>query len=603
MADQTGRIAVTLTNTGTSTWGSGYGLAALVFPSSDTTGTGTPLTAGPAVPISGSVVPGGTTTVESVTPAENPGSYEICWDMVNAAGTYFSAEGGAQQCAAYTIQQYQPVINEQEPLPGTDVDSQTPSLSASAIVPGGFPANPTLSYAFEILNGPSSTATVLQSSTWVAGNGNSWSPPTALAWGGTYYWRATVSDLATLPSLSTPSILTWTTSISFVVGNAQAGVSATLGNAYQAADGNPIMTSDLGGSNYTGSGKTVDPKTGNVSQQVTDASVATTGPELSIVRTYNSLDPRTSQAFGAGWSSVLDMSLVPDGDGSGALILTLADGQQIRFAKNAAGGYAPPQNMYAVVTALTGGGFSVTDQTGTAYDFAQASGTSWLISSIVDNTGKAESFTYSSGTLATITSTTSGRALHLTWTTPTGATTPHVATVSTDPATAGQPATALTWTYGYNGDLLTSVCPPGTTTACTAYGYNTSASHAATSVRNADPTSYFRLNDPASATTAANQIPVDDLTTMDPPATEMNTTPGVPGPISGVTATGFNGTSSWIPLDGTWCTSNLASSCVELDGDTGRVRDQSRARRSASGSRPPPRPAILLGAGSGRALP
>ena len=70
-----------------------------------------------------------------------------------------------------------------------------------------------------------------------------------------------------------------------------------------------------------------------------------------------------------------------------------------------------------------------------------------------------------------------------------------MATVSTDPVTAGQPGTALTWTYGYNGDLLTSVCPPGTTTACTTYGYNTSGSHAATSVLNADPTSYYRLND------------------------------------------------------------------------------------------------------------
>ncbi len=597
MADQAGRIAVTMTNTGTSTWTTDYALVALVFPSSNTTGTGTPLTTGPAVPISGSVAPAGTATVESVTPPENPGSYTICFDLVNASGTYFSAEGGAEHCAAYTIQQFAPTINEQEPLPGTDVDTQTPSLTVSATVPGGFPANPTFSYAFEILNGPSSTATVLQSSGWVAGNASSWTPTTALAWGTTYYWRATVSDAATLPSLTVPSLITWTTSISFVVGNAQPGVSATLGNSYLASDGNPIMTSNLGGSNYEGSGKTVDPKTGNVSQAVTDAGVATTGPALSIVRTYNSLDPRTSQAFGAGWSSMLDMSLVPDSDGTGALILTMADGQQIRFAKNSAGGYAAPQNMYAVVTAVTGGGFTVTDQTGTAYTFTQASGTSWLLAKITDNTGKTLTLTYASGVLATITSTTSGRALHLTWATPAGAASPHVATVSTDPATAGQPGTALTWTYGYSGDLLTSVCPPGTATACTAYAYNTSASHAATSVRNADPTSYYRLNDPAGATAAANQIPVDDLTTMDPPATEMNTTPGVPGPIPGVTATGFNGTSSWIPFDGTWCTSNLASSCVELDGDSRFPMTTSLAisvwfkTTSASG--------ILLGAGTG----
>lgn len=572
MADQAGRIAVTVTNTGTTTWDGRYALGSLVFASSNTTGTGTPLATGSNVALSAAVAPGGTATVESVTPPENPGSYTICWDMVNASGTYFSAGGGTEFCAAYTVKQFSPVINEQEPLPGTDVDSQTPSLTASAVVPGGFPSDPTFSYAFEILNGPNlSTATVLQSSGWVADNSNSWTPTTALTWGSTYYWVATVSDLVPPPSLTVPSLITWTTPISFVVGDAQPAVLGAFGDAYHASDGNPIMTSDLGGSDYSGSGKTVDPQTGNVSQKAADANVATTGPALSVVRTYNSLDPRTSQAFGAGWSSTVDMSLVPDGDGSGALILTIADGQQVRFAKNASGGYAAPQDTYAVVTALTGGGFSVTDQTDTTYTFAQASGTSWLISQITDNTGKAEKFTYVAGVLTTITSTTSGRALHLTWATPTAARSPHVATVSTDPAVVGQ-GTEPTWTYGYTGDLLTSVCPPGTTTAYTAYGYDTGGSHAPTAVRNADPTSYYRLDDATTATAAANEIPVDDLTTLDPPATEMNTTRGVAGPVAGVSATGFNGTSSWIPLDGTWCpTANLASACIDGLDDTGRV--------------------------------
>jgi len=579
MADQSGRIAVTLTNTGTSTW-TGYALGAKVFPSGNTTGTGTPLTTGPNVAISDTVAPNGTTTVESVTPAENPGSYEICWDVVNASGAYFSSEGGNKYCAPYTIQQYPPQVNEQEPLPGTDVDTQYPELSASAVVPGGYPANPTFSFAFRVLNGPNpSTATVLQSSGWVSGSGNSWTPTTALTWGTTYYWQVTVSDAVPPPSL-TGSGITWTTPISFVVGNAQPTVTKRLGNPYQADDGNPIMTSDLGGTDYSGSGKTVDARTGNVSQQATDASVAVVGPPLSVVRTYNSLDPRTSQALGAGWSSTLDMSLIPDPDGSGALILTLADGRQVRFAKNAAGGYAPPQDLYAVVSALTGGGFAVTDQTGTTYQFGQASGSAWLISAIVDNTGKAETFGYSSGTLTTITSTTSGRALHLAWSTPSGAAYPHVATVSTDPATASQPGTALTWTYGYSGDLLTQVCPPGTTTACTSYGYNTSASHAPTSVMNADPTSYYRLDDAAGATVAANQVPVDDLTTVDPPATEFGTTRGVAGPVPGVTATSFNGTSSLIPLDGAWCANPAQlSSCLSI-ADTGRVLPSGTATQS-----------------------
>jgi RHS repeat-associated protein len=551
MADQSGRIAVTVTNTGTSTWDTGYALGTAVFPASDTNGSGTPLTTGPTVPIGGSVTPNGTTVVESVTPAENPGSYTICWDMTNDSGTYFSAEGGNEHCAPYTIQQYPAQVTEQEPLPGADADTQSPALTATATVPGGYPANPVFTFAFRLLNGPNpSTATVLQSSGWVSGNSDTWTPGTDLTWGTTYYWQVTVTDAATPPSLSSA---TWTTPISFTVGNAQPGVSGQFGPTYQADDGNPVMTSDLGGSDYSGSGKTVDPRTGNVSQQVTDANEATAGPALAITRTYNSLDPRTSQALGAGWSSELDMSLAPDSDGSGALILTLTDGQQVRFAKNAAGGYAPPESFYAVINTVTGGGFTVTDQIGTTWTFAQASGSSWLLSKIVDANGLAETLSYSSGSLTTITNTSSGRALHLTWSTPSGAAHPHVATVSTDPVTAAQQSTALTWTYGYNGDLLTSVCPPGTTTACTTYGYSNSGSHAPTAVMNTNPDAYYRLADSAGASAAANLEPVDELTTLDPPATEMNTTPGATGPISGVSATSFNGSSSWIPLDGMWC--------------------------------------------------
>jgi RHS repeat-associated protein len=568
MADQTGQVAVTLTNTGTATWSGGFGLGSRVYAASDTTGTGTPLTTGQDVVFGTTVAPGQSVAVESVTPVENPGSYTICWDMETSSDVYFSADGGSTYCAGYTIEQYAAQVNEQEPLPGTTVDTQTPQLSASATVPGGYPAKPEFWFAFEVVTPGTTSGTwlIVQSSGWVAGNDNTWTVPKPLSWGATYYWEVAVSDASSPPSLTSTS-LTWTTPVSFVVGDAQPAVWNRLGNIDQADDGNPVMTSDLGGGSYSGSGNAVDPQTANVTQQVTDASVATAGPVLSVVRTYNSLDPRTSQAFGAGWSSAEDMSLVPDPDGTGALILTLADGQQVRFAKNASGGYAPPQDMYAVVTPLSGGGFSVTDQTDTTYSFAQASGSSWLISGITDDEGQAETFSYASGELATITNTVSGRALHFTWATPSGAAYPHVATVSTDPVTAGQSATALTWTYGYSGDLLTSVCPPGTTTACTKYGYITDGSHAPTAVLNADPTAYYRLDDPAGAVAAANEVPVNDLTTVNPPATEMNTTLGVAGPVAGVTATGFNGSSSFIPVDDAWCTTaSQVSSCIPATG-------------------------------------
>ena len=570
MADQTGRVAVTLTNTGTATWSGGFGLVADVYASSDTTGTGTPLTTGQDVVFETAVAPGASVTVESVTPNEKPGSYEICWNAVTPSRvTFASADGGASYCAGYTVAQYAAQVDEQSPLPGTSEGTQTPQLSASATVPGGYPADPSFSFAFQVLvaGASSGTYTVQQSSGWVANNGSSWTVPTALTWGGTYYWQVAVSDAAAPPSLSSTSV-TWTTPISFVVGSAQAGVYSRLGPVVQADDGNPVMTSDLGNdTSDTASGKTVDPKTANVTQQVTDASVATAGPSLSVVRTYNSLDPRTSQAFGAGWSSAADMSLDPDPDGTGALVLTLADGQQARFAKSASGGYAPPQDLYAVVKALSGGGFSVTDQTGTSYDFAQASGSDWLISGISDDQGQTETFAYTSGELTSITNNVSGRALHFAWSTPGGASHAHVASVATDPVTVGNTSTALTWTYGYSGDLLTSVCPPGTTTACTKYSYITDGSHAATAVLNASPSAYYRLDDASGTTAAADEVPVDDLTTVNPPAEEMNTTLGATGPGDGATATGFNGSSSWIPVDDIWCTTaSQDSSCSSATG-------------------------------------
>jgi hypothetical protein len=57
-------------------------------------------------------------------------------------------------------------------------------------------------------------------------------------------------------------------------------------------------------------------------------------------------------------------------------------------------------------------------------------------------------------------------------------------------------------------------------------------------------------------------------------AGEFNTTLGVAGPVPGVTATSFNGTSSWIPLDGTWCTTPGLQSAESNQGGAGSEGDQ-----------------------------
>ena len=69
----------------------------------------------------------------------------------------------------------------------------------------------------------------------------------------------------------------------------------------------PPLASALGGS----SGQAYDPLSGNYTTSATDAAVASAGPPLQIVRTYNSMNPSVTGAFGAGWSSVVDTCCNP----------------------------------------------------------------------------------------------------------------------------------------------------------------------------------------------------------------------------------------------------------------------------------------------------
>src|SRR5439155_10348577 len=142
----------------------------------------------------------------------------------------------------------------------------------------------------------------------------------------------------------------------------------------------------------------------------------------------------------------------------------------------------------------------------TVYTFKQPTGVAgaYAITSLADAAGRTETFTYAGGRLSAA-SAASGRALHYTWSTPAGASAPHVATVATDPATAGDASTVSTWTYSYSGDQLTKVCPPTSATACTTYAY-TAASQHPTAVLDAGPRSYWRLGESSGETRAASSV-------------------------------------------------------------------------------------------------
>ncbi|WP_433366267.1 polymorphic toxin-type HINT domain-containing protein [Streptosporangium sp. CA-115845] len=244
------------------------------------------------------------------------------------------------------------------------------------------------------------------------------------------------------------------------------------------------------------------------------------GPPLSVVRSYNSMDPRRDGAFGAGWSTRFDMRIVPETiRGFEALLVTYPDGRTVRFADKGDGIFQPPPGTYATLATVTGGGWRLMDKSSTTYLF-DAQG---RLLRATDSRGRSQELTYGTdGKLSEVTAT-GGRSLSFTWTGD------HVTTVSTSPVN-GAP---LTWTYSYTGDRLTEVCAP--TTACTGFEYGAGSLYRS-SVQDADPFGYWRLGE-ASGNAA-------DLGWGAGPAYYSEATRGRPGALAGSTDTAVDLTSS-----------------------------------------------------------
>ena len=190
-----------------------------------------------------------------------------------------------------------------------------------------------------------------------------WTVPAGdLAWGQTYYWTVQAYD----GGLYSPSPQQY---------------------YFTTAVPQPLVTSQL---SQNPSGPGFNPQTGNWTTSATDAQVPTVGPALEITRDYNSSDPRYRGAFGAGWSSVLDMKVsAGENGGTGATatqVVTYPDGEEVGFGLNPDGStYSPPPGRYATLAPVTGGGFTLTDKNDTVYTFTQALSTGvYGITSITD---------------------------------------------------------------------------------------------------------------------------------------------------------------------------------------------------------------------------
>ncbi len=506
---QNGEIAIKVTNTGSVTWTptNGYELSYNAYNSKGAlVGSQHPV----FTPMPSTVAPGATVTVDAKVNELPVGSYALDFGMYASATTSspvsFQSQGIAPFAVGLYVPQPPPVVTNVYPPTGYISPTTTPQLSTTA-----FSTTKTaITYVFSL------TCQPLPGSTCPASSVNS--PKLTVP-----YWTTT--------PLSWDEPYTWT------VTATTNGASTTIGPISITPEvPQPAITSGLGGA----SGQPFDPQSGDFTTNATDAAVSGAGPPLEIDRSYNSVDPRASGAFGAGWSSVLDASVLPDNDGSGNMLVTLPDGQQMRFGYDGSPGvYSPPMGSPDTLVQNSSGAWTLADGSGNQYQFTSAG----QLSQITDATGLTQTFTSNAaGEITTITDQASGRALHLTWSTPSGAVYPHVASVTTGPPASGQ--SGLTWTYNYTGDDLTSVCSPSG--GCTAYSYTTGSSYRSAVLDDA-PRSYWQFGDASGSTSAADEVDANLGTTN---GTYSNVTLGVAGPLaaSGETAASFNGSSSSVAL-------------------------------------------------------
>ncbi|MFJ3975917.1 LamG-like jellyroll fold domain-containing protein [Streptomyces sp. NPDC090021] len=447
------------------------------------------------------VQPGGSATLDARIAPLSPGTYTIAWTMDEYGVSSFAAQGVPSAAVKVHAVNIPPHLTGANPPSGTVSDTLTPTLWAAAADQDLFPS--ALTYRFEVceVEGRETRRNCRQSE---LASAQSWTVPAEwLSWSKTYAWYAYAHDGQGTSARPGPSLLT--TQVP-----------------------QPVITSHLGGAD---SGRGFGERAGNYVTAATDASVSVVGPELAVVRTYNSQDPRTDNAFGAGWATRWDMRAKPEPDSS--VVITLADGSQVRFGRNSDGSFSAPSGSMGVLAAVDGGGWTLRDASGALYSFD----TTGLLTKIKDGYGREQQLTYTNGKVTKATDSLSGRSLSFAWSGN------HVSAVSTDSVSPGAPA--LSWTYSYTAGRLVKVCPPTSATACTTYAY-TPGSQYRSLVLDAAPIGYWRLNESEGETATSEAVSRTGLNAGRYRDVGFSAT----GALTATNnkASSFNGTNSYIEL-------------------------------------------------------
>ena len=496
LQNQDGKVKIAVTNKSASAWAPGdYYLAYRAYNAK----TGASVVQQRSANLTATVSRNQRVTLDATVKALPPGKYFLDFTMVKTGGPVFTDHQVPPGRVVLEVFDIAPVVQELYPPNGYQTSTLTPQLWARALDVDA-PPSVTMQFKFEVCERDAANKPVNCVNSGYQAK-TAWTVPAGtLKWSKAYDWRAYVKD-ATNEVISPYSTIF--TSVP-----------------------QPEITSRLAGGPYATKDQEFDPQTGNYSTAAVDASVTTVGPELRVVRTYNSLDPRRDGIFGAGWSTRYDMKLVPDDDGSGNVVITYPDGQQVRFGRNPDGTFAAPFGRQAKLTVDTAA-WRLLDLSGTTYQFSL----NGRLNRITDSANRAVVLTYDTTTgklqkaqVSNSQTNTAGRYLTFTWTGN------HVTSVKAD---------QTTWGYTYTGDLLTKVCAGD----CTSYEY-TAGSHYRTTVLDSRPESYWRLGEPE-GTAAAGEVAVN---LGKDAGAYKNVTLNAPGINTTDTAASFNGTTSSVDL-------------------------------------------------------
>ncbi|HEY0698617.1 MAG TPA: DNRLRE domain-containing protein, partial [Micromonospora sp.] len=422
LQNQAGKVKLTVTNLSAMTWTPGsFYLAYRAYNAN----TGAAVTQQRAADLTANVARGAKVTLDATIKPLPPGKYFLDFTMVATGGVVFTDQQVPPARIVLGVFNVPPVLQELHPPNGYQAPTLTPQLWARAVDIDAPPGS-SLTFKFEYCERTAAGTNINCANSGYLTN-QAWTLPAgALSWSKTYVWRAAVKD-----GLS-EVFSQWVTLLTSVP--------------------QPEVTSHVAGAPYSSQEREFDPQVGNFSTAAVDASVTTVGPDLRVVRTYNSLDPRRDLAFGAGWVTEYDMRFTPDDDGSGNVVVTYPDGQQVRFGKNPNGTFAAPTGRTAALT-VSGTNYVLSDRAGMTYTFSSTG----RLTKITDAGQRSVVLTYDLNTgrlakaqVSNSQTNTAGRSLRFTWS---GG---HVVSVSTDPVNG----TPLTWNYTYSGDLLTRVCAP-----------------------------------------------------------------------------------------------------------------------------------------------